>query len=109
MKSKKVLIIIFGILVFLCLFYFCTGFFVVQPIGALPEGATIWYFRAGLNLPFVVSADGLLLQIEGDVSLFGRAMALTGIMSAIEGRIILRLPFSRILYLITTDGQEFDS
>jgi hypothetical protein len=52
--------------VLLCLFssfvYFTTGLFVIQPIGALPEGATVWYWRFDTSLPFISSTDGLLLE-----------------------------------------------
>lgn len=89
-------------------FYLCCGFLVVQPIGAVPEGATILYWRAGTNLPFIGSADGILLKATGSVSLLGRAVAFGAIAERIADRKILTLPYSRTLYLISTDGKEFD-
>ena len=67
MKAKRLLIpfIIFAILVLLL--FTLTGFFVIQPIGALPEGTTIWYFRPGINMSLIESADGMLLKDEGRI------------------------------------------
>ena len=96
--------------------YFATGLFVIQPIGALPEGATVWYWRFGTtvwywrfgtSLPFISSVDGLLLEKEGSVSLLARAVALGVLAEPVAGRKIVALPFSRTLYLISTGGREF--
>jgi hypothetical protein len=88
--------------------YFTTGFFVIQPIGALPEGATIWYWRLDTSLPFICSADGLLLEKHEGVSLLGRAVALGAVARPIADRKIATLPYSRTLYLISTGGREFE-
>jgi hypothetical protein len=85
-----------------------TGFVTVQPIGAIPDGITIWYFRAGLNLPFITSPDGFLLKTTGQLSLMSRIMVLSTITDAIKDRIILRLPYSKFLYTISTGGKEFE-
>lgn len=89
-------------------FYFCCGFFVVQPIGAIPEGGTILYWRAGTQLPFVASADGIQLEKTGSVSLLGRAIATGLAAESITDRKIMKLPYSRLLYQISTGGKEFD-
>lgn len=47
---------------FLIFFRVFCGIFIIQPIGAIPEGATIVYWRSGLNVPFIASADGLLVK-----------------------------------------------
>ena len=106
---KKNLIIGFAVSL-LCAFgfYFCCGFFVVQPIGAIPDGATILYWRADMQLPFVASADGILLEKTGSVSLLGRAIAIGQTAEPIIDRKIMKLPYSRQLYLISTGGKEFD-
>jgi len=88
--------------------YFATGFFVIQPIGALPNGATVWYWRLDTGLPFISSADGLLLEKELAVSLLGRAVALGAIAKPVIDRKIVSLPYSRTLYLISTGGREFE-
>lgn len=97
------------LLCLLCgLVYFATGFFVIQPIGAVPEGATVWYWRVDTRLPFIASADGLLMEKAGGVSLLGRAVALGAVAEVITDRKIVSLPYSRTLYLISTGGREFD-
>jgi len=91
----------------LCL-YCATGFFVIQPIGMLPEGATIWYWRHGTHLPFVCSADGLLVRDQGKVTLLGRGVTLAALAGPIMDRKIVSLPYSKTLYLVSTGGREFD-
>lgn len=103
-KAVSLLIIV---VMFCAFFYVTTGLFVIQPIGAIPDGVTIWYWRAGTTLPFISSADGLLLETEGGVSLLGRGLALAAMSEVIIQRKILALPYSRSLYLVSTDGQEY--
>ena len=88
--------------------YFCLGVFVVQPIGAVPDGATIVYWRLGVNLPFVSSADGFVLESGQGVSLLSRGVTLAGLSDVVLPRTVIRLPFSRTAYLISTGGAEFD-
>ncbi|MBN2565298.1 MAG: hypothetical protein JXB46_06275 [Candidatus Eisenbacteria bacterium] len=88
--------------------FFLTGFYVIQPLGILPEGATIWFFRPGSGLPFVSSADGILLDAEGGVSLLGRMVALGELVPHVTKRQILRVGYSRWLYRRSTGGVEFD-
>ena len=84
------------------------GIFVTQPIGAIPEGATIVYWRAGLSLPFIASADGLALEATGGVSLLSRGIMLGQLADLVTDRALLKLPYSRWLYLRSTGGLEFD-
>lgn len=108
-KKSSMVVVVFIVLALPCLLvYFTTGFFIIQPIGALPDGATVWYWRLGTRLPFVSSADGLLLDKQGSVSLLGRAVALGAIAEPIADRKIVTLPYSRTLYLISTGGREFE-
>lgn len=86
----------------------CIGVVVQQPIGAMPDGATIIYWRVGLARPFVESADGLQLERTGKVSLLGRAMALKVLAEELEGRRIATLPYSEWLYLRSTGGVSFE-
>ena len=89
-------------------FYFCCGIFVIQPIGAIPDGVTIVYWRADLRLPFISSADGLLETSGAGVSLLGRGIFLAGIADKIKDRKIVNLPYSNTLYLWSTGGKEYD-
>ena len=88
-------------------FYFATGFFVIQPIGALPEGATVWYWRYDTGLPFISSADGLLVDNQRRVSLLNRVLVLAAFTKRITQLKIAFLPYSKTLYLISTGGREF--
>lgn len=80
------------------------GFYSIQPIGAIPEGATAIVWRAS-DEPFFNSADGMCLQRTGSVSLMCRMMAMG---AAPKDPILLRLPYQRWAYLRSTDGKEFD-
>lgn len=89
------------------LFYFTTGFFVIQPLGALPEGATVWYWRYDTGLPFISSADGFLVDNQRDVSVLNRGVVLAVLVKPISQLKIASLPYSKTLYLISTGGREF--
>ena len=80
------------------------GTYTVQPIGALPEGATLLVYR-GSGEPVFNSPDGLCLRIQGGVSLLCRGIAMG---QAPVDRIILRLPYMEWAYLLSTGGQKFD-
>jgi hypothetical protein len=88
--------------------YGTMGLFVVQPMGAVPEGVTILYFRAGLNLPFISSADSLGMTDDGRLSPMERIGAMAGFWEVAEDRIITRLPYFERLYDISTDGRRWD-
>ena len=104
-KKGIVLLLVVAIMAFI---YFFTGFFVVQPIGAIPERVTIWYFRNDINLPFISSPDGIMLEKEGHVNLLGRAIILSSVMDSLEGKRICNLPYQKWMYKISTKGQEFE-
>lgn len=108
---KKFLTVTIPIFIVLVLVWSTTFLLVVQPIGAVPEGRTVWMFKPDRLftqkvIPFVCSADGILLDTMGSVSLFTRGIALSTLVKS--GKIIARFPYSRSLYLISTGGQEFD-
>jgi hypothetical protein len=89
------------------LFYFTTGFFVIQPTGAFPKGTTVWYWRYGTGLPFITSADGFLVDTQRRVSLLERRFVLASLSELIARLKIASLPYSKTLYLISTGGLEF--
>lgn len=107
-NQKKVFIVLVVVVSVLLACFLFTGFFVIQPIGAIPEGKTIWFVRAGTTLPFISSADGLLLKKDAGVSLLGRAVVLSSVIDVIEDKIILKIPYVKALYLISTNGVEFE-
>lgn len=79
--------------------------FVVQPIGAIPEGQTLVITRL-TNTHFIDSADAICDRLQGGVSLLCRAAVLGRVMD--EARIYARLPYSEALYSISTGGKSFE-
>jgi hypothetical protein len=77
--------------------------FVVQPIGAIPEGKTLIISRMN-NTTFVDSADAMCAR-QGGVNLICRGIALGAIVKNAD--IYLRLPYSKLLYLLSTNGAEY--
>lgn len=109
MKKKT---FFFGV-IFLCVVIavICTQitFFVIQPIGALPEGKTVVIFRVGndkFTTRFIDSADGICERVQGGVSLLCRGAAMGGVLG--NTTIIMRLPYSQFLYEISTNGKVYD-
>lgn len=107
-RKKVVVGLLIGVTAILIFVRSFCGIFVIQPIGAVPDGATIVYWRSGLNLPFVASADGVLLASGGGVSLLGRGLVLAKLSGPILERQIFRVSYSETLYLWSTDGSRFD-
>jgi hypothetical protein len=107
-SSRLLLIALFGFLAIGLFIRLSLGIFVIQPIGAIPEGATIVYWRFDMNLPFIASADGLLEESGAGVSLLGRGMMLASVAEPITDREILRFGYSETLYLWSTDGKHYE-
>lgn len=93
--------LLFIVLVILTVAYFTVNIIVIQPIGALPEGRTVIVTRL-TNVQFIDSADAICQRTMGGVSLLCRGVVLGRI--AEEGNILLRLPYSKQLYLWSTGG-----
>ncbi len=79
--------------------------FVVQPIGAVPEGRTIIMRRTG-NLQFIDSADAVCERETGSVTLLCRGAIMGSV--ADSDKVLARLPYSEALYSISTDGKRYD-
>lgn len=103
MKNIKQIIIVILILAGL---YFSLGLFVIQPIGAVPEGTSIVYFRIGLNTSFISSADGLVIKNGRKLSLLNRGIALATMSSEMESRKLFALPYSEFLFNISKKGKH---
>ena len=80
-------------------------FFIVPPIGAIPEGRTIIITRLN-NVKFIDSADAMCERLQGGVSLMCRALTMGAIVQ--KATIIARLPYSETLYSISTNGKTYD-
>lgn len=105
---KKLFIVIGISLLLLVVFIRLTfGIFVIQPIGAVPEGTSIVYWRVGSDLPFVASADGQLKDSGTGVSLLGRGMMLAKYSQQVNENKILRFKYSKWLYSISTGGSDY--
>lgn len=85
--------------------YLTLTVFVIQPIGAIPEGRTLIIVREH-NLQFIDSADGFCYRTQDRVNLLCRMMILGTVLK--ESPILLRLPYSQTLYDISTGGMQFD-
>lgn len=107
-KSKKWIWFFVVVVVIAIAFFTLTGFFVVQPLGSIPNGVTIWYFRAGLNLPFISSPDGILLEKQESFSLLERGVVLAQVGKLVMEQEIARFQYSESLYLRTTGGRKFN-
>lgn len=86
----------------------CLGVFVIQPIGAIPDGVSIVYWRLGMNLPFISSADGILEDSGAGVSLLGRGVILSKVAEPIIDRELFRFDYSQTLYLWSTSGKQYE-
>lgn len=79
--------------------------FVVQPIGAIPEGKTIVMLRLN-KTEFVDSPDAMCMRIQEGVNLLCRGMVMAAVVN--KTKILARLPYMDWLYLISTGGKRFD-
>lgn len=78
--------------------------FIVQPIGAVPEGRTVVIWRLN-TMEFIDSADAWCEREMGSVNLICRASVLAKLGS--EDVIIARFPYSETLYLWSTGGVTY--
>jgi len=93
-------------LVALCVLLFVlwstTFVYVQNPIGLVPEGATVWMFKPDrllTNIPFICSTDGMSNQAEVGINVFTRMAAMLIVVKS--GYKIVRLPYSETLYKIS--------
>ena len=85
--------------------YFSLTVFVIQPLGALPEGKTLITARVGKSR-FLDSADAICQREMGSVNLLCRGMMMGKFLE--ETTVYLRLPYSETLYSWSTGGKEYD-
>ena len=79
--------------------------FVVQPLGAVPEGRTLIISRMN-KTKFIDSADAMCDRMMGGVSLMCRMVTLGTVME--NATIYARLPYSSALYSISTGGKSYE-
>lgn len=104
MKTKSV-IAIFVTLVMIAAVYTQITVFVIPPIGAIPEGKTIIITRMS-KTEFIDSPDAVCERIQGGVSLLCRGLVMGAV--AENSTLLIKLPYSSILYEISTSGNSYD-
>lgn len=80
-------------------------FFVIPPIGALPEGRTVLISRLN-KTEFIDSPDAMCERMQGGVSLLCRGVVMGAVVE--KSTIIARLPYSSWLYSVSTGGKHYD-
>ena len=104
MKQKKVVVLVI-VSVMVILIYTQLTFFVIPPIGALPEGRTVVITRLN-KTEFIDSPDAMCERIQGGVSLLCQGMVMGAVVE--KATILVRLPYSSWLYSISTGGKSYD-
>jgi hypothetical protein len=102
-RTKLLLLLLFAIIV-LAIWSQVT-IFVVQPIGAAPEGRTLVMSRLN-GTKFIDSADAMCERLQGGVNLLCRGMVIGQVSQ--NATIYLRLPYSETLYSMSTGGKKYD-
>lgn len=90
--------------VFALIIYTQLTIFVVQPIGVIPEGKTLVILRLNKG-EFIDSADAMCERMQGGVNLLCRGIMLGAITE--KTKVLLRLPYSETLYLMSTGGKNY--
>lgn len=78
--------------------------FVVQPIGVMPKGRTIVMLRLN-KTNFIDSPDALCVRETGNLNLLCRGIMLSGVLK--KSTVLFKLPYSKLLYSISTNGKEY--
>jgi len=104
MKSKFITLSLIVLAVVVVGVYTQLTLFVIHPIGAIPDGRTVVILRLN-KTNFIDSPDALCERIQGGVSLLCRGAMMGGVLD--KSKIIMRLPYSESLYLISTDGKTY--
>ena len=102
--NKKTIYAAIGIIVVVVILATQITIFAIQPLGSFPEGVTIVMLR-GQGTKLFDSADAMCMRMQDGVSFLCRAMAISAV--AEEGSILLRLPYMRWAYILSTGGVEF--
>jgi hypothetical protein len=103
-KKKGSILAVVVLVVVLLVVYTQLTIFVVPPIGAVPEGKTLVILRLNKG-EFIDSADAMCERMQGSVNLLCRGSMLGAV--AKNTKILLRLPYSETLYLISTGGTTY--
>jgi hypothetical protein len=80
-------------------------FFIIPPIGAMPEGKTVVIARLN-KTEFIDSADAMCERMQDGVSILCRAMTIGAVFE--KSATLMRLPYSPWLYSVSTGGKTYD-
>jgi hypothetical protein len=105
MTRRTKLLLLFLVLVLCVVGWSQLSIFVVQPIGAAPEGRALVISRLK-GSTFIDSADAMCERIQGNVNLLCRGLVLGQVGQ--NATVYLRLPYSSTLYSISTGGKSYD-
>jgi hypothetical protein len=101
---RKLFILALAVLLGIAAAQFITVF-VVQPIGAVPEGRTLVITRLN-TMHFIDSADSWCERQVGQVNLLCRAAVMGRV--ADQATILARLPYFETLYKVSTNGKTYE-
>lgn len=105
-KRRVILLLVLFLVVVGAFCYTQITIFVVQPIGAVPEGRTLIISRLS-GTKFIDSADAICERTQGGVNLLCRGLVLGKVSQ--NATVYLQLPYSESLYLISTGGKKYES
>jgi hypothetical protein len=100
-RGRRVLVLLLALILVVFATSTQVSIFVIQPIGAIPEGRTIVISRMS-NTRFIDSADAVCMHVQGGVNLICGAAILGAI--GREAYLYARLPYSQTLCLWSTGG-----
>ncbi|MCX6088829.1 MAG: hypothetical protein NTX88_00315 [Candidatus Atribacteria bacterium] len=104
-KKSGMIVVLLIVLAAGLVFYTQFTIFVVQPIGALPEGKTLIISRLN-KTEFIDSADAMCERLQGGVNLLCRGAMLGAVIE--KATIYARLPYREWFYQVSTGGKEYD-
>lgn len=99
MIKKTAGIVLISLLFFSLFFRICCGLFVIQPMGVLPGGITLVYWRSGTNIPFIASADRILMDSGKVISTHGNGEVLVALKPMLQSKTFMKLNYSERLFL----------
>ena len=103
LRNRGKLLILILILLAVIL-YARISLYTIQPMGVVPGGVTLVFFREP-GKPFFDSADATCLRAEGTVTLLCRGNAISDALSSAS---LLRLPYWEWAYLQSTGGRTIN-
>lgn len=105
MKRRTILLLLVAVLLLGFLVSTQISVFVLQPVGAAPEGRTLVISRLNAS-KFIDSADAMCERIQGSVNLLCRGVVLGQVGQ--NATVYLHLPYSETLYRLSTGGKTYD-